>query len=398
MKLGVVVAGVCAVIVSTYLVIILASPREEIAKTTPHVEGAPQRGEDFPPLAKGPPYPKAMIDETDYEFGPMEVGEERMHEFTIRNEGEAPLVIKQGPTTCQCTVSNLETGELAVGQSAKITLKWKPTGQAEHFNKGAEIRTNDPDHTSIQLHVIGMVAPRMVTAPEKTWESPDVLEGEPTTLTGLILSPVADRFEVVALESPTPLMTAECLPIDTRQLAVKNGRSGYLIRVTLSPEVPIGMFSYPLTIKTDLPARKADGKLGTEGIEMSVLVTGHRRGPIRIIGSKDWDERNMAVVLGSFDAAVGKKVSLMMFVRGAGAGEFQLTGAPEAQPAALTATVEREGKSTVSGKQVRYRLDVEYPAGSPKASCRSDNPGKIRLRTNLPGAPEIEFLVYFAAY
>src|SRR6516165_5276511 len=119
MKPGVVLAGVCAVIVSTYLVIILASPRQTVTKTVP-VEGAPQPGEDYPPLAKSPPYPKAVISETDFEFGPMEVGEERVHDFTIRNEGQAPLIIKQGPTTCQCTVSKLETGELGVGQSAKI--------------------------------------------------------------------------------------------------------------------------------------------------------------------------------------------------------------------------------------------------------------------------------------
>jgi hypothetical protein len=396
MKPGVVLAGVCAVIVSTYLVIILASPRQTVTKTVP-VEGAPQPGEDYPPLAKSPPYPKAVIGETDFEFGPMEVGEERVHDFTIRNEGQAPLIIKQGPTTCQCTVSKLETGELGVGQSAKITLRWKPTGQAEHFNKGAEIRTNDPDHRSIQLHVIGMVAPRIVTAPERTWESPDVHEGEPTTFTGTIYSPVADTFQVVALESPTPLMSAECLPIDAKQLAAKNGRAGYLIRVSLSPEVPIGLFSYPLTIKTDLPGRTADGKLGTDGIEMSVLVTGHRRGPIFMLGSKDWDERNMAVVLGGFDAAAGKKVSLIMFVRGPGAEEFQLTADPECQPAALQATVKPDGKPTGTGKQVRYRLNVEYPPGSPKVTCRTENPGKIRLRTNLPGAPEIEFSVYFAA-
>jgi hypothetical protein len=327
----------------------------------------------------------------------MEVGEERVHEFTIRNEGEAPLIIKQGPTTCQCTVSNLETGELAVGQSAKITLKWKPVAQAERFNKGAEIRTNDPKHQSIQLRVIGMVAPRMVTAPDGTWESPDLLEGEGTAFTGAIISPVADTFQVVAIESPTPLMSAECLPIDAKQLAARNGRSGYLIRVRLSPEVPIGMFSYPLNIKTDLPARKADGTLGTDGIEMSVLVTGHRRGPIRIIPSKDWKEGDMAVVLGAFDAAAGNKVSLIMFVRGAGAEEFQLTSDPECQPAALQATVKPDGKPTGTGKQVRYRLNVEYPPGSPRVTCRSDNPGKIRLRTNLPGAREIELLVYFAA-
>jgi hypothetical protein len=338
-----------------------------------------------------------VLDETEYEFGRMEVGEVRTHAFTIRNEGEAPLLLRKGPTTCQCTLSELEAGELAAGQSAKITLQWKPTAQAEHFGKGADIRTNDPQQRTIHLRVLGMVAPRMVVYPEGTWPSPDLLEGETTTITGLIVSPVVEEFQVTALESATPLISAECLPIDPKQLESKHGLSGYRIRVSISPQIPIGAFSFPLKIKTDVPARSADGSLGGT-TEMDVMVTGLRRGPIRIIGGAQWDENNMAVVMGAFDAKTGKKLSLPMFVRGPGAHDFQLIEPPQCQPEALRATVTRDEKSTADGKQSRFRLAVEYPAGSPKMSCRGDNPGKIRLRTNLAGAEEIELLVYFAAF
>jgi hypothetical protein len=75
-----------------------------------------------------------------------------------------------------------------------------------------------------------------------------------------------------------------------------------------------------------------------------------------------------------------------------------LTEPPDCQPAALKVTVERDEKSKGTGKQVRFQLGVEYPAGAPRVTCRSDHPGKIRLRTNLPGSPEMELLVYFAAF
>jgi hypothetical protein len=394
---GVAIASVCAVVISTYFVVLLVSPRKvEIVKPTSHTESSmpPQAGDDFPPLSKTPPYPKAVIEDTEFEFGRMEVGDERVHEFVIRNEGEAPLLITKGPTTCQCTVSDLETGQIGVGSSARISLKWKPTVQAEQFSKGAEIRTNDPKQRSIHLRIVGMVTPRLLVFPERTWESPDLLEGEPSVFGGAIFSPVADAFQVVSLESSTPLMTAESLPMDKKQLEARHGLSGYVIRVSVSPDVPIGPFTFPLKIETDLPVRKADGTFG-EGMAAEVLVTGHRRGPIQIIGGSHWDEKSMTVIMGSFDAKSGKKVTLPLFVSGAGAKNFRLIASPECDPRALQVTLEQDEKS--KGKKGRFLLTVEYPAGAPRTSHRTDNPGMVRLRTNLPGAPEINLSVLLAA-
>jgi hypothetical protein len=397
MKVGVAIASVCAVIISTYFVVLLVAPRKiEVVKTTAPVaaEMPPTAGEDFPPLSKHPPYPKAVIAETEVNFGRMEVGEERSHEFVIRNEGDAPLLMRKGPTTCQCTVSDLETGELGVGSSAKILLKWKPVVQAEQFAKGAEIRTNDPEHRSINLRIIGMVAPRLLLHPPGIWETPDVLEGEASVYTGAVFSPVADAFQVVALNSSTSLMTAETLPLDKQSLEAMHGQSGHSVRVTVSPDVPIGPFNFPLKIKTDLPLRTPQG-LSDEKMEVEVLVTGHRRGPIRIVGGSHWDEKSMTVTMGTFDAKAGRKVTLSFFVRGPGAEEFQFVAPPQCDPQALQVKLERDEKS--KGKQGRFLLTVEYPPGAPRASHRSDNPGSIRLRTNLPGAADVTLSIFLAA-
>jgi len=385
------------VMISTAFVVLLVSPRKtEVVKSTSTLpnESSPQPGKDFPPLAKKPPYPKAVVKDTEFEFGRMEVGEERVHEFVIHNEGEVPLLLTKGPTTCQCTVSDLETGQIEAGGSARITLKWKPVAQAEQFNKGAEIRTNDPDHRSIQLRVVGVVAPRLLVFPEGTWESPDLLEREPTVFSGSIYSPVADEFHVVSLEIGTPLITAESLPMEKKQLEEKYALSGYLIRVSVSPDVPVGPFTFPLKIKTDLPGRKPDGTFG-EAMGSEVLITGHRRGPFRIVGGANWDEKSMTVIMGSFDAKAGKKLTLPVFVRGAGAEDFRLLETPECDPQALQVTLVPDERS--KGKQGRFLLTLEYPAGAPRVSHRKENPGKVRLHTNLPGATEFQLTVLLAA-
>src|SRR5262245_60181465 len=146
MQVRIAMAVAVALLVSTCTVVVLVSRRP---LATPFERATP--AEAAPPIAASGPYPKAVIDTRKFDCGRMESGEERQHVFTIRNDGQAPLAIRRGATTCHCTVSELGTGELAVGASAKITLKWKPNGQTEKFGHSASILTNDPDNPVIQL-------------------------------------------------------------------------------------------------------------------------------------------------------------------------------------------------------------------------------------------------------
>jgi hypothetical protein len=392
MRLSVVAGCLCALIVSTIVVVALVSPR--MTSTVAAVSNAVKPVDDgHPPISPTGPYPKAVVDETDYDFGRMEVGEEQSHVFTIRNEGEAPLVIVKGKTTCQCTISEVESGAKAPGESVKVTLTWKPTVEAEQFGKGADIFTNDPQNETIHLRILGIVAARLLTLPSKNWEAPDVQEGAPTEISGALMSPVVDKFEIVGFESKSPLVSAKAIPLTPEKLEPRKGLCGYEIRVSIRPEMPVGEFKIPLTIKTDLLQRDSQGEL-KKPIEIDVLISGHRRGPIKVIG-KEWIEDRMAIAMGSFEASAGKKVTLPLFVRGS-SEDLQLTEPPLCEPADLKVTLERDEKS--KGTHMRYLLSVEYPAGAPRARYPEESPAKVRLRMNHPGAEEIDFAVYFNAF
>jgi len=171
-------------------------------------------------IAPHGPYPKVVVD-AEFDFGRMEVGEERSHVFTIRNEGAAPLVIENAGTTCQCTVSDMkqgETREIAPGKSFDVKLTWKPELQAEKFNKGADFFTNDPemfgDQKKLLLRIVGMVAPRLVINPEKEWYLSSVTDEKPMVFSGTVLSPVANQFQIVAVESSSELLSFEVLPLE----------------------------------------------------------------------------------------------------------------------------------------------------------------------------------------
>lgn len=392
MRPFVVLAGFFAVVAATWLVVALV-PKPASQGPVVLAPRKTDTAEEAPPISADGPYPKALIDDAEFKFGRMEVGEERTHKFIIRNEGDVPLVLKKGHTTCQCTVSELEMGEVAPGKSGTVTLTWKPTGQAEQFNKGADILTNDPLNKVIKLRIVGMVAPRLLTIPSTDWFVPDIYEQKPTEISGLVCSPVADEFQVVSIESKSPCVSAVAVPLEKSDLETQRALSGYRIQVTLKPDMPVGAFSFPLTIKTDLPGRNAEGKLG-DPLELNVLVSGHRTGPYRIIGAA-LESDNVSISMGSFDAAQGKKVTLTLFVRGSFADELQLVEPPECTPAALKVDLEPDPNSKPGHH--RYRLTFEYPAGSPPVVCRDETVGKVRLHTNHPAAPLVELRVFFAA-
>src|SRR5262245_45002377 len=116
MRFSVVASGFLVLALSTFLVarFLRVPPPQE---TTP----PPTKANDvMPPLSETGPYPKTVVDRTEFDFGRMEVGDAQSHEFTIRNEGEAPLILKKGPTTCLCTISDIPNNRVDPGKSATV--------------------------------------------------------------------------------------------------------------------------------------------------------------------------------------------------------------------------------------------------------------------------------------
>lgn len=395
MNIRVAVAGAFAVVVSICVVYALFAPKKIQSKQDDPDMLVPHKVDpsSAPEISPRPPYPKAVIDGTEVEFGRMEVGEERSHVFTLRNEGQAPLIVKKGSSTCQCTLAELERGHLEVGKSMQVTLKWKPAVPAEHFQKSADLLTNDPENKVITLRLTGMVVPRLMTDPATDWAIPEVAEGRPTVFVGRLFSPLVEKFEIVGIECGSPLISAEATPLGKEQL---NDRtlSAYEIKVSVSPDVPVGPFAFPLRIKTDIPERNAEGELG-EPVVVERIVTGTRRGPIRVIG-REWSEEHMAILLGAFPAAKGKTLTLTMLVRGAPEEGLRVTEGPVSSVKDLKATIQPDEKSR--GHLARFQLKVEYPPGGPRTEHRESDPATIKFQTNHPDAPEVELRVYFSAY
>ncbi|MFN7803703.1 MAG: DUF1573 domain-containing protein [Planctomycetaceae bacterium] len=347
----------------------------------------------FPEISEKGPWPKAVVDQTEFEFGRMEVGEEMTHGFKIRNEGQAPLELAKGNTTCQCTISELENNLIPPGGEAVITLRWKPTGQSDAFEKGAEIRTNDPNNKVFSLRVVGLVVPRLVLIPDKTWEVREVQENAPSMTAGFLISPVLPDLAVEKLEYDENRLEVKVLPADVDQISSMKGKSGMGFEVTVKPGMPVGAFSFPIRIFTNTQERQSDGSLGGQAV-VNVTVAGRREGPIRLIGPAYLPESS-TVSLGSFSSVDGRSVKLTILVRGAPEEGLQFTEV-KADPESLRLELQPEAKGAGTAK--RYTLVVQAPPNGPRLTRRDENPAEFRIRTNHPDAPEMILKVQFTSY
>jgi hypothetical protein len=405
MRFGAVVAGVAVAIGSMYGVVWVV---QRVVHGTPGISSKSEVTSTLE-VATGSLRPKAVVEETEHQFGTMEVGEERTHAFIVRNEGQGPLKLEKGPTTCQCTISDVPNGEIPPGGTAEIVLTWKPTAETEEFNKGATIITNEPnekgENRKIELTITGIVSARLRISPTGDWTITNMRDYDPTEYVGTLFSPVLDSFNIVSIDSGSPHVTATVEPMSDAVREENKAKSGYSIRVVVAPSIPVGPFNIPLTLKTDVPQRlpeaEGDGKGKPESkpesipsTEIKVVLRGHRRGPVRMLG-REWIDEKMVASMGGFSHQTGKKIMLSMLVTGVPAEGLKLEQ-PETEPSLLK--VSFEPQEDFKGEAKMYHVHLEVPPNSPIMNRTADHLARVKVRSNHPRAPEIMFDVSFHAY
>ena len=101
--------------------------------------------------------PRIVVDEPHYDFGTMQRGTSKSHEFVIRNIGNAPLKIWNGGTTCKCTLSKVADESIPPGGSTTVKLEWTAKSDSGPFRQTATILTNDPTQSQVELSVDGQI-------------------------------------------------------------------------------------------------------------------------------------------------------------------------------------------------------------------------------------------------
>ncbi len=91
--------------------------------------------------------PVLVADVLTYDFGDVVNGEVVSHDFLLRNEGSAPLIVETVITTCGCTTATLEPMTIQAGESGKVHVTFDSGAHGPDL-RGAIVReifitTND---------------------------------------------------------------------------------------------------------------------------------------------------------------------------------------------------------------------------------------------------------------
>lgn len=317
------------------------------------------------------PRGKVVVDKPlTHEFGVMAQKTKGQQTWVVRNEGEGPLTLKKGGSTCSCTIASLKDGESAVlqpGEQTEIVLEWETRENNGKYSKSASILTSDPDKTQLDFIVEGTVRPAVITFPaERTVNLLNASNDTAQTARVALTSPDKPDMKVLEIVSSRPeLLSAEIVPLTEEELKSLEFKSGYSVKLELKPGMPLGAFNEEVVLKTDHPMSP----------EVSIRLAGTMTGPITVMPDR--------VRMFQVSSREGSHSDLTLWVRGREETSITVEEAPENLKVAIARL-----DNSIKGAG-RYRMTVTVPPGTPPGTIA----GMIVLKTDHPMASQVKIPV-----
>lgn len=171
------------------------------------------------------------IPEPLFDFGTVMQGDVVKHDFTIRNKGNADLLISRVVASCGCTAGNVEPNVIPAGGEGIVKVEFNTSGFSGEKLKTVRIYSNDLDEAVSVVSLKGNIE------------------------TGVTISPNTLNFGKVFLgsdkmpELDVKVSTREGISISevktfSKLLVVNTEKTsdGVVAKVSIAPDVPIGEF------------------------------------------------------------------------------------------------------------------------------------------------------------
>jgi len=200
--------------------------------------------------------PKAVVVEPIKDVGFVAKGEMASNEFVIRNDGNAPLELREVRAACGCTVADYDK-VIAPGQTGKVRV----TVDTKSFNgptaKGVTVYTNDPDAPAIELTVRANVGQFIKMKPGYARFITVQGEQKEGKIVQTLWTPDKSPLEVVKVESPYPFLNVRFWEAKPEERLKENAdQQQWKVELHLSNDAPVGALTEPVKIHTNHPKQK----------------------------------------------------------------------------------------------------------------------------------------------
>ncbi len=109
----------------------------------------------------------ATVLEPTYNFGTVSQGQKVEHEFIVRNDGDADLVIQRIAPSCGCTAAAMSATAVKPGQSEKIKVTFNTAGFYGGKTKSVSVLTNSRNQSEFVLTLRGTIERHVSVTPER---------------------------------------------------------------------------------------------------------------------------------------------------------------------------------------------------------------------------------------
>jgi hypothetical protein len=211
------------------------------------------KGDDTPvPTTK----PKAVVVEATFDAGTVAKGEQVVHDFLIKNEGQATLEIQRVEPGCGCTVAQFDKS-VAPGQTGKVHAVVETTTFNGPISKGISVYTNDTDNPRIQLTIQAKIEPYIQVKPGYARYLTVQGEAKAGVIVQSLWAPDGSDFAVEDVVSPFPYLKATFHQAsETERLPDAKGKQ-WQVEMTLDNfAAPVGSLADYLTVHTNHPKQK----------------------------------------------------------------------------------------------------------------------------------------------
>ena len=335
-----------------------------------------------------------VVGDAVFDFGSMERHAKMQHVFQLKSVGASALVLEPGKTTCKCTVSKVSLRTVPVGEISEIIVEW--TGQTmsrePDFAQTADVKTNDPDHPTVQLKIQGYVTDAIRVLPD------ELVVGNVSSNTGSeaefrLYGFRSDHMEILETVWEIP-ETAAYFDVSYEPLAKqevekeKGATCGLLAKVTMKPGLPLGPINQTIRVRANLDKE----------VVVVVPVKGRTLSDIRIASSPKFDSNRNLLSFGALKQTDAGKAVLRLYVTGPHRHETQLS-IGELDPADYFKVDIGPPKELNNGKAVQFLVTIEIPAGrNPinRQGAEEAGWGRVVLETTHPQTKQVPIRVKFS--